>query len=554
MDNTAFEIISSYEEFKIESSPDVEDIVLFRFEERRFAYLCPDREKPSSVGIIFALDDATFDQPHILLYEIDYAGSSSLPQGKYRGVCLYESGSVIYSLMSYEEKIIDAVERLIDLLTLSPLQKEKEFQKEFLFYWNAAAQPGKREIYLNNSKDFSTLSVYQSSDCTRYIAPLTKLNDLDFMRDGNRTWQQRIDTIAIYLPIIDNRGILPPLKNRPWKKEQIVEIVCSDVSNHISLESFRQLGAMQIKYDTLDIVFEMAVMQVPYRFLARITFRGGHEESVLERITNHIHSVEMLQSKSMDYCYLNRIIGNSTSNFGKKVLLIGAGSLGSYVASELVKNGFSDLSIYDGDDLSSENFMRWFYSGIFKDGNKASQLGLYLRLMHPEIHIDSHKENIDDSKLIDEMASADYIIFTIGSSDTQLRLNRVLRENGCKAKVLFAWLEAGGRHSHVLKIDYSVPGCFECLFTDETGNMVNNQANVTADEIVELNTIRNGCGATRAAYGTSVLLRTTSVLLDVLHKEELDTSLGNYLVNISPDSVVYDEGSFAKEVCHCCGN
>ena len=102
MDNTAFEIISSYEEFKIESSPDVEDIVLFRFEERRFAYLCPDREKPSSVGIICALDDATFDQPHILLYELDYAGSLTLPQGKYRGVCLYENGSVVYSLMSYE--------------------------------------------------------------------------------------------------------------------------------------------------------------------------------------------------------------------------------------------------------------------------------------------------------------------------------------------------------------------------------------------------------------------------------------------------------------------
>ena len=84
--------------------------------------------------------------------------------------------------------------------------------------------------------------------------------------------------------------------------------------------------------------------------------------------------------------------------------------------------------------------------------------------------------------------------------------------------------------------------------------MVNNQANLTADEIVELNTIRNGCGATRAAYGTSVLLRTTSVLLDVLHKEELVPGLGNYLVNISPNSVVYDGGSFVKEVCHCCGN
>ena len=554
MDNTAFEIISSYEEFKIESPSEVEDVVIFRFGERRFAYLCPDKAEPSSTGMICVLDDATFDQPHILLYELYYAGSSTLPQGKYRVVCLYESGSVIHSLMSYEEKIVDAVERLIELLTLSPMQKEKEFQKEFLFYWDTAAQPGKREIYLDKCNTFSVLSVYQNSDCTRYIAPLANLNDLDIMRDGNRTWQERIDATAIYLPIIDNRSILPPTKDHPWTKTQIIEIICSDVTNHISAESFRQLGAMHIKYDTLDIVFEISVMQVPYRFLARVTFRGGHEKSVLERITNHIHSVEMLQSKNMDYCYLNQIIGNSTSNFGKRVLLIGAGSLGSYVASELVKNGFNDLTIYDGDDLSSENFMRWFYSGIFRDGKKASQLGVYLRLMHPEIYIDSHNENMDDTKLIEEMASADYIIFTIGTSDTQLRFNRILYENKCKAKVLFTWLEAGGRHSHVLKLDYSVPGCFECLFTDEDGNIVNNQANITADEIVELNTIRNGCGATRAAYGTSVLLRTTSVLLDILNREEHDPGLGSYLVNINPDSVTYDGGSFVKEVCHCCGN
>lgn len=554
MDNIAFEIISSYEEFTVESSPEVKDTVVFGLGERRFAYLCPIKEDPSSGGIVFSLDDTIFDQPHILLYEYDYPGNSILPKGKYRRVCLYENISVIYSLMTYEEKITDAVERLLELLTLAPLQKEKEFQKEFLFYWDAVAQPGRREIYLKNDNAFSVLSVFQSSECTRYIDSSVSLKDLDHIHDGNRKWQQHINITAIFLPIIDNRGILPPTKDRPWGKEQIIEIICSDITNHISLDSFHQLDTIQIKYDTFDIVFKMSVMQVPYRFLVRITFRGGHGKTLLDRITRHIYSVEMLQSKSMDYCYLNQIIGNSTSNLGKKVLLIGAGSLGSYVASELVKNGVNNLTIYDGDDLSNENFMRWFYSGIFKEGKKASHLELFLELMHPEIHINSYNENIDETKLNAEMASADCIIFTVGSSDTQLRMNRSLQKNSCKAKVLFAWLEAGGRYSHVLKIDYSKPGCFECLFTDDRGNMVNNQANVTADEIVELNTIRNGCGATRAAYGTSVLLRTTSVLLDVLNKEEHESSSGNYLVNISQNSVEYDDGAFVKEACHCCGD
>lgn len=199
LDNIAFEIISSYEEFTVESSPEVKDTVVFGLGERRFAYLCPIKEDPSSGGIVFSLDDTIFDQPHILLYEYDYPGNSILPKGKYRRVCLYENISVIYSLMTYEEKITDAVERLLELLTLAPLQKEKEFQKEFLFYWDAVAQPGRREIYLKNDNAFSVLSVFQSSECTRYIDSSVSLNDLDHIHDGNRKWQQHINITAIFL-------------------------------------------------------------------------------------------------------------------------------------------------------------------------------------------------------------------------------------------------------------------------------------------------------------------------------------------------------------------
>lgn len=554
MDNVAYEIISSYEGIEVESSPDIEDIVVFKFMERRFAFLCPVIDNSASSGLLFVLDDASFDQPHIMLREIDYAGSCILPKGQYRYICLHENGSMIYSLMSYEEKIIDSIERLISLLTLSTLQKEREFQKEFLVYWNAVAHDGKREVYLHDDLSFSALSVYQNGDQTRYIAPQICLNDLDSTQNGKKAWQQRIDTTAVFVPIINSRSILPPTKNHPWDREQILEIICSDVTNHISADSFQKLASEYTKYDTLDIVFGLEVTQVPYTFLVRVYFRGGNGTSLLERISQNIRSVEMLQCKRMDYSHLNRVIGNSINNIDKKVLLIGAGSLGSYVASELAKNGFKNIAIYDGDDLDSENFMRWFYSGILKRGNKASKIGLYLELMHPEMCVATHDEHIDCAKLSEEMILADYIVFTIGSSDTQLRLNRVLREKGCNAKVLFAWLEAGGEYSHVLRVDYNLPGCYECLFTDDAGNMVSNQANVADDAVVELNTIHNGCGATRAAYGTAVLLRTTAVLLDVLKKEENENIEHNYIVNVSPNAVEYDYGSFVKEACGCCGN
>lgn len=554
MDNTAFEILSTYEELDIEPPTSAEDTIIFRLKGMRFAFLCPKKDVVSSSALIFVLDFTTFDQPHILLDEIDFPGDAVLPKGKYRKVCLYESGSIINAIVPYEEKIVNAIERLIALLSLSPSQKEKEFQKEFLVYWNAVATGGKRHIYLNSESAFSVLSVYKSEDGVRYVAPNVFLSDLGAKRRGQPIWREHIDTPAIYLPIIDNRGILPPRKDHPWEKEQILEIVCSDTLNHISHDSFLQLQHEHIKYDTLDIVFGMAMTKTPLVCLVRIKFRGGNRESILDRIIHNISSVESLRSEEIDYRHLNQAIGNSTNNLSKRVLLIGAGSLGSYVASELVKNGFRNLTIYDGDALSPENFMRWYCSGFWGVGNKAYYLGFYLERMHPEIHVDAHNAYIDADKLIEEMSVADYIIFTVGSSDTQLWLNRVLKQNGCKAKVFFAWLEAGGQYSHLLRVDYTVNGCFECLFTDDGGNLTNNQANIATDEVVELNTIRNGCGATRVAYGTSVLLRTTSALLDALCKEDLSPTQSNYLVNISPDGITYDYATFAKGACRCCGN
>ena len=148
MDNIAFEILSAYEELDVEPLASSEDVIIFRLGEMRFAFLCPKKDSITSCAHIFALDAETFDQPHILLDEIDFEGNSDLPKGKYRSVCLYESGRIVNALMPYEEKIVDAIERLLALLSLSPLQREKEFQKEFLFYWNSAAQNGKRDVYL----------------------------------------------------------------------------------------------------------------------------------------------------------------------------------------------------------------------------------------------------------------------------------------------------------------------------------------------------------------------------------------------------------------------
>ena len=102
-------------------------------------------------------------------------------------------------------------------------------------------------------------------------------------------------------------------------------------------------------------------------------------------------------------------------------------------------------------------------------------------------------------------------------------------------------------------MNYQKAGCFECLYTDETGTLVNNRANHYSQSMDDL-IIRNGCGGTRAAYGTATILRTTAAMLEIIkgiHNHEIEEST---LFDISPVAVSKSLTKFPMEACGCCGN
>lgn len=335
----------------------------------------------------------------------------------------------------------------------------------------------------------------------------------------------------------------------------MVEILYGRRIRHISSTTFDAIKNEVIHYNCVDLIFSMTVNALPITFMVRLTMKNSFDsKTLLQRILDGKFEVRTMCIQRQDYCYLNEVIGNSSAGYDKKVLLIGAGSLGGYVAGELVKNGFKHLTIYDGDYIAPENFMRWAYGGMINHINKATVLKFYLECMHPEIVVEAHEKNFDINAISKQINDYDYIIFTVGSSDVQLTLNRALKEKKCTSRTLFAWLEAGGEHSHILSINYNLVGCFECLFTDTNGDLINNKANIVSEDIVIRNTISNGCGATRVAYGSAVLLRTVSVLLTIIEKLENEDISENCLVNIAPEKVTYEFDAFKEKRCRCCGD
>ncbi|MST51896.1 ThiF family adenylyltransferase [Hornefia butyriciproducens] len=465
------------------------------------------------------------------------------------------SDSIVSTLVSYEDKIIDCIDRLIELLGMNPVEKEREFQKEFMYYWNSEAA-GKDRIraYLRDGTRFSEMDSFYGTNIVRLVEQGLDLSDIDERNKGERKWTRHLENDVYHIPITDNRGIIPPHRGFQWTAKEVQNIVYGRQVEHISDETFRKLKSIIPKRHDLILLFSMRTEQSNSAYALKVRCKSIAGRTLLDKILSDITEVEPMRTERKDYTYMCEQIGNDPGLLDKRILLVGAGSLGSYVAFELAKNGAKNIMIYDGDILEDENILRWAYGGIGKESNKATTIQFLLNLLHPEIHITGESRSIDVKALLEEISKRDLIIFTIGNSDEQLKFNAALKKANCSKPVLYVWLEEGGTYSHILFANYQNQRCFECLYTDDQGNHVNNRARKNIDVSLETGMIRNGCGGTRAAYGTAVILRTTAALLDTI-RDIVDQRITNStLIDITPDRISISDTEFPMEACNCCGN
>lgn len=551
---TVKEILESYEEITVEEQV-LEGVLFFTLFEKKFLLFAPEEDDPSSKATVYLYNDNLLDFPHVMLRETTITDGKDLPNGTYRWICLFEQESIVNTIVSYEDKIFDCVDRLIELLSMTRVEREREFQKEFMYYWNSESVGDKKfSVYLEQATQFAELDAFYSEKKVRLIQKGLILSDIDDRDKSERKWIHHIENDVFYIPVTDARGILPPHRGYQWTANEVQSIVYGKQIEHISDDTFQSIKSKVPKTQDVILVFGMRTDFSNVSFALKVKCKNSSDHTLLEKLLSDIVTLEPLPTERKDYSYLCEQIGNDIGLLKKRILLIGAGSLGSYVAFELVKNGAKYLKIYDGDKLEEENVLRWAYGGIGKGSNKATTIQFLLKLLHPEIKVEACGANISTQSLMEEISDKDLIIFTIGSSDEQIKLNSVLKKAGCSIPVLFVWLEEGGTNSHILFVNYQMPGCFECLYTNANGEYVNNRDRKNSSASINESIIRNGCGGTRAAYGTAILLRTTAALLDVIRDFTKNKIIANTLIDITPERITISDIEFPMEACNCCGN
>ena len=106
------DILETYEEITI-GEQILEDILFFTLFEKTFLFFPPDKDNPSSKANVYLYNDELLDFPHIMLREEKITDGTGLPNGTYRWVCLFEQDSIVNTLVPYEDKIFDCIDRLL---------------------------------------------------------------------------------------------------------------------------------------------------------------------------------------------------------------------------------------------------------------------------------------------------------------------------------------------------------------------------------------------------------------------------------------------------------
>lgn len=481
--------------------------------------------------LVLAIDHVE-NYPHILYNDRIYNGHT------YRGICLYESGSLIEYIHTDEEKIRFCISRLINLVELSTSETVAELQKEFLYYWNdACPTKGKYtrceyQLFLDNDEEYQWLDQWHyKSNVIRITKPDRFFNDND-----NRVFHDKIP--ALYLPILDPTGLKPPLPGSPWCSREIVDIIGGIEYQRISSEAYQEISQASYSNKEIILVFKLN----SYCFACAVEFSNPGVEKLIVKFESRIVQVTPIRISRCDFEFLNEQIGNTP--VCSKIAVVGAGSLGSYIASELVRAGYKNIEVFDRDYYDYANIFRHrlpYYYVHYKKHLLASNLNA----IHPEVNISGQGEYIDSTN-VELLRSADIIIIAVGNSDAELQINAALKQQGITVPVFHVWLEYDGTTSHVAAIRDQGKGCFECLYTDQHGDYCPNIINRAARE--EIKYIRNGCGGTRVPYGNKTLLTATALLITALEDETPENRVYSFVDNHF-ETVPFPQ----NERCRCCG-
>ncbi|MGR8931969.1 MAG: HesA/MoeB/ThiF family protein [Gammaproteobacteria bacterium] len=155
-----------------------------------------------------------------------------------------------------------------------------------------------------------------------------------------------------------------------------------------------------------------------------------------------------------------------------KVLIVGAGGLGSPAAMYLAAAGVGRITIYDDDQVDLTNLQRQIAHGTSDIGlDKVISTLNAIKNINPEIKVLAHKARLQDKRLLDEVAATDVVLDCSDNFSTRFAINRACVEQRTA-------LVSGAAIRFEGQISVFTPGlndspCYNCLYQSDGEELQN---------------------------------------------------------------------------------
>ena len=456
-------------------------------------------------------------------------------------VCLFELEGLLidYNLTGI---ILQSIHQAIEIISAGLLRtNEEDFVSEFDLYWNQL--PNARVAKLNlvdnskiqkikyaiqggsNQKNETTIQgLLKSRNSKTYISSDSRY--LNKFGPNNATIRN-----AVFIHLNSTELILPPDIRHGITSDYVEKLLNYTISKEL-LVLLSKIG--KDKLIVIKIHQPNGMVSLFGVFLCNCVLKIEREECAIVS-TGDIYPMAI---KRVDKEYLSaRSDALNAEIKSKRVLLIGCGSLGGYIANELAKAGIENVTLVDDDIFLEDNVFRHLLGMESVGEYKCVALQTCLEKNIPELKVTSFPEKIEHAIQEEILNLNDYciIISAIGDHNVNRWLNRYVRANEIAVPIIYAWNEVMGIGSHVAYIKLENEGCYECFIgrDDVTGEIYDRTSYCKPTQKIIKKVA--GCGTAFVPYGSTVSLKTACVCLDVIKRVFENRYHENVIVSVKGD-------------------
>lgn len=487
--------------------------------------------KDQKIGIVMAIP-SDWERNLIDIFVEDYTSFQFIPHMYKEGqICLFDLEGVLVNA-NFDSLVTQSIDRLEKIL-LEGIEgtNRLDFIMEFDAYWNQLPNIGviNSSVKLEDKlKKIKYITNHKLSEKTLSLSVADKEDELKKLG--------KYSTIknAVYLNIKSKEFIYPP----DWRKKLDISYInkllkIGDVEYH-NIKSL-------IKNFSNELLLLININQpngfnIPIAILVK---------DYNEKLINHNKCFQLnIGCKCVpigvcrnDSDYLGKRGGVFTDIKDKKVLIVGCGSIGGYLVSELVKSGISNLCLVDKDILSSENIYRHLLGLEFVGQYKTKAIIKHLENNIPYIKMKSFEEKIEN--LIEayqlDFEEFDLIISATGNHNVNRWINKYAIDNNLTIPVIYLWNEVLGIGNHIVFIDNKNKGCFECLIGQDDNGLYDKTSYCKRGQVFTKK--YNGCHSTFLPFGSIHSLKTVCIGIELALKYFNGEIKENLLVSQRGDDI-----------------